>query len=199
MNNEPKDKEAQENLEPTGEDNVDEPELEDVEATGQSKIKQLQAKLKACEAEKAAHLDDLQRVKADFLNARRRLEEEKEREKERAITDHIKKLLPLCDSFYMAMSNTEVWEAVDPEWRKGVESINDQLQKILQSYGVTEINPLGEEFDPNQHEAVSEVPVTDETQNNSVVEVIQNGYVRTTADTSELVRPARVSVGVLQA
>jgi len=183
-------------LELTGEDNVDEPQIEEIEEETQSKVKKLQAKLKSCEAEKSEHLENLQRTKAEFLNSRKRLEEESARDKDRLINKHIEKLLPLCDSFQMAMSNTEVWNTVDQEWRKGVTSIHTQLQKILQSYDVTEIHPLGEEFDPNLHEAMSEQAVAEETKDHTVIEVIQNGYVRTINGKTELIRPARVSVGI---
>lgn len=198
MKDDMNEKEPEVDIEPTGEDNVDEPLIEDIEDISQSKIKQLQAKLKACEAEKSQHLDDLQRSKADFLNARKRLEEEKVRENERTINKHIEKLLPLCDSFHMAMSNQEAWEAIDPVWRKGVEGIQNQLQRILESYGVTEFSPQGETFDPTRHEAMAEVPVNDEKQDHTVVLVMQNGFTREINGKSELIRPARVSVGIFE-
>lgn len=196
MRDEMNEKEPEVDIESTGEDNIDEPLIDEIEENTQAKIKNLQAKLKHCEAEKIRHLDDLQRTKADFLNAKRRLEEEKLRDKERVITDHIKKLLPLCDSFYMAMSNEEAWNAVNDEWRKGVESINTQLRKILQSYDVQEVNPLGEEFDPNQHEAMSEQTVANIKDDHKIVSVIQNGFIRKANDKYELIRPARVVVGI---
>ncbi len=185
-------------IELTGEDNIDEPLMEDIEATSQSKVKTLQAKLKACEAEKAKFQDDLQRAKADFLNARKRLDDEREREKDKLIIKHIEKLLPLYDSFAMAMSNEEVWNAVDGQWRKGVESIYTQLQRLLTSYGVTEVDPTGQEFDPMQHEAMVEHPVSDEKDNHMIMSVIQKGFVRTVDGKTELIRPAGVAVGVLK-
>lgn len=185
-------------IELTGEDNVDEPLIEEAEENSNQKIKKLQAKLKECEAAKTEHLDNLQRAKAEFLNVRKRLEEEKVRESERTINKHIEKLLPLCDSFHMAMSNTAAWEKVDAEWRTGVESINNQLQRIIESYGVSAIDPEGQTFDPNVHEAMTEVPVDDESKDHTVVSVIQNGYIRKSNDREELIRPARVAVGIFE-
>lgn len=185
-------------IELTGEDNLDEPLMEDIEANNQSKVKSLQAKLKACEAEKTKSQDDLQRAKADFLNARRRLEEEREREKDKLITKHIEKLLPLYDSFSMAMNNQEVWNAVDGQWRKGVESIYTQLQRLLTSYGVAEVDPTGEEFNPVEHEAMVEQPVIEEKDNHMIMSVIQKGFVRTVDGKTELIRPAGVAVGVFK-
>jgi molecular chaperone GrpE len=199
MKDDMNEKEPLEDIELTGEDNIDDPEPAEMEATTRAKVTQLRTKLKVCESEKKQLQDDLQRTKADFLNARKRLEEEKLRYAERQTTKHIEHLLPLCDSFAMAMSNKEVWEKVDPDWRKGVESIYQQLQKIMDSYAVELVHPLGEEFDPSKHEAMSEVAVTDETEDQKILAVIQPGYLRKIGEEYELIRPARVTVGVLKA
>lgn len=198
MKDDMKEQEPEVEIEETGEDNLDEISVSEEETHSQSKIKQLQAKLKECEAAKSEHLEALQRAKAEFLNARKRLEADKERVKEKLITEHITKLLPLCDSFHMAMSNESSWNAVDAEWRKGVESIATQLHKILEAYGVSAIDPLGEEFDPAMHEALAEVPVETVEQDHQIMAVIQKGYARTIEDKTELIRPARVSVGVFE-
>jgi molecular chaperone GrpE len=110
---------------------IDDAELEDVEENSKLKIKKLQEKLKESEKEKMEHLENLQRAKAEFLNGKRRLEEERLRDKERAVTNQIEKLLPLCDSFHMAMSDTKAWDAIDETWRKGIENIYNQLQSLL--------------------------------------------------------------------
>lgn len=174
---------------------LEDTELTDVEDRQEDKIKTLRTELKACQEEKRAHLEELQRAKADFLNARRRLSEEQARDKDRVLVRFIEELLPLCDSFHMAMSDTKTWEAVDERWRKGVESINNQLQSILATHNVKTLNPTGEAFDPNKHDAVGNVAVTDESQHHIVQNVLQPGYEMVTADTSLVIRPARVIVG----
>lgn len=193
--NENKDRHEQDDLEPIEEEMVDDTELEDIEENSTGKIKKLQQKLKASEQEKMELLESLQRAKAEFLNAKRRLEEEKLNDRQRAITDQVEKLLPMCDSFHMAMSNKEAWGNTDSTWRKGIESIYNQLQSILTSYGVKEVTPLGEEFDPNKHEAMTNVPVDSKELHHKVVSVIQNGFVRTHNGKEQLIRPARVTVG----
>ncbi len=198
MNDEMNKEEPQDDIVLTGEDNADDPEMEEIDTQSESKIIKLQANLRTCQEEKASHLDELQRAKADFLNARKRLESEKIQEKERVTNMYVEKLLPLSDSFQMAMSNQEAWNAIDEEWRKGVESINTQLHKILASFDVSEFSPVGEIFDPNLHEAMVEVPVEKEEEENTVVTVIQNGFIRTIGDEQTVVRPARVSVGVFK-
>jgi molecular chaperone GrpE len=188
------DEELQNDLENTDID-IEVSELEDIEENSVQKIKRIKKQLKECEKEKMDILESLHRAKAEFLNGKRRLEEEKARDKERAIISQIEKLLPLCDSFKMAMSDTEAWQQIDATWRIGVESIHTQLQSILSSYNVIELNPIGEEFNPSIHDAMTNVPVTDSTQHHKVISVIQNGYVRKNGEKEELIRPARVTVG----
>lgn len=182
-------------FETTDETNSDETELEAVETKVTDKIKTLRDKLKACEAEKLDILEQLQRAKADFLNARKRLEEERLRDRERVIEQHIEKLLPLFDSFTMAMQDKVAWAKVDDNWRSGVESIFSQLQKVLASYGVAAIEPLGQTFDPALHEALSEQSVTDPAQDHTILAIVQAGFTRTNATQTTLIRPARVVVG----
>ena len=174
---------------------MEDAELEDIEAHSEQNIKKIKAQLKTCEAEKMEHLENLARAKAEFLNAKRRLEEERQSDKEKAVVKQIEKLLPLCDSFQMAMSDKAVWESIDPTWRKGIDSIYSQLQSIMNSYGVHEVSPLGELFDPTVHDAMTNVTVSNKEDHHKIISVIQNGYVRTVGDREELIRPARVTVG----
>ena len=167
-------------------------EIEDLEA---GKLKKLKDKLKLVEEDKRAVLEELATVKADFLNARKRLEEDSKRIVERKTIRHMEALLPLADSFHMAMSNKEVWEKTDEVWRKGVEGINTQLLQILKDNGVTPVDPTGETFDPARHEAIGTTPVAKELVD-TVVMVMQQGYEMSMADKSELIRPARVTTGV---
>lgn len=173
----------------------EESDLESAEATSKDKIKQLQAKLKECEREKAAHLEELQRAKADFLNSKRRLEEERVADRARARAAHIEELLPLCDSFSLAMQDKDAWAEAPEKWRRGVEGIHAQLQSLLTQYKVATIDPTGETFDPNQHEAVGNEPVENTDQVDTVVRVMQPGYEMDTDGGKKLIRPARVIVG----
>ncbi len=182
-------------LEATGEDNAVDTELEDMEATSNNKLKTLQAKLKACEAEKMELLEQSQRAKAEFLNARKRLEDERLRDRERMVEAHIETLIPLYDSFAMAMGNQAAWEAVDKNWRVGVEGIFAQLQSLFASYNVKIENTPGGTFDPQKHEALQNEPVTDEAAHDTILKVVQAGFSRTNAEGETVIRPARVIVG----
>ena len=165
--------------------------IEDTEEMTKEKLRALREKLKACETEKMAHLEDLQRARADFLNSRRRLEEQLFRDRERAVDDILRELLALSDSFDTAMADTSLWEAIDERWRSGVEAINAKLHSVLKSYSVESIDPIGQPFNPGEHEAVSNQEVAEEAEDR-VVKVLQKGYKRG----PDILRPAKVVVGV---
>ncbi len=173
----------------------DDIELQDEEATGAQKLKQLRQKITNLDEEKRQIMEEAAREKADFLNARKRLEGERALDKIRYTKKHIEALLPLADSFEMARANKEAWEKADETWRKGIEGIHTQLQKLIESYGVTVINPEGETFDPHKHEAIGMTPVTDKDKHDTVTNVLQKGYEIDAAGTMEVIRPARVTTG----
>ncbi len=183
-------------VEDDGHHEVEDLELSDEEATGALKMKQLRQKLAKCDEEKRQILEDAAREKADFLNARRRLEGERAQDKIRFTKKHVEALLPLSDSFEMARSDKGAWESASENWRKGIEGIHTQLQQLLTSYGVSGIDADGANFDPYKHEAISTTPVTDKKLDHKVIHVLQNGYEIKVDDTMEVIRPARVTTGV---
>ncbi len=139
-------------------------------------VKDLREKLKKAIAEKQEYLDSWQRAKADFVNARKRDEDDKREFRKFAAENVIQELIPVLESFEMARANKEAWEAVDKNWRMGIEYIQTQLLKTLQDNGLTELNPEGQKFDPMRDEAVSYEPVTDEKLDHVITKVIQKGY-----------------------
>ena len=93
------------------------------------------------------------------------------------------------------MSNKEAWEKADETWRKGVEGINAQLNRIVSSYGVEVIDPAGEDFNPHLHEAIGTEPVDSKEMQDKIVSVIQLGYQIKDGERTEVIRPARVTTG----
>ncbi len=172
-----------------------ETDLVDDEAQATDKIKQLRTKLTEAQDKSRELHEELQRVKADYLNARRHLEEDMVRTRQRDTERHAEKLLPLADSFYLAMLDKAAWEQSDERWRKGVEGIHQQLLGVLRSYGIESYDPTGETFDPIRHEAMGTVPVTEAKMHDVVLTVMQLGYTMTQNGTTTVLRPARVSVG----
>lgn len=161
------------------------PDIDEVEGRLEDKVKKLRTELAEAQAGKREALEQLQRERADILNAKKRLEEQTRLDRERAVTRHVEELLPLCDSFDMAMGDP-AWQNADPTWRKGVEGIYGQLMSLLATYGVSALSPLGETFNPHEHEAL-----IDNGGEHKVTTVIQKGYKRG----ETVIRPARVAVG----
>ncbi len=188
---------VQDDLEFTNDDtdNDSNPELDESEATAEQKLKALRKKLTEATEKNRELGEEMQRAKADFLNARRRLEEERLLDRKRALVQHAEKILPLADSFYLAMLDKTAWEKGDEKWRKGVEGIQQQLLGILRSYGIEAVDPTGTTFDPAKHEALTTIPVTDEALNHQVLTVMQLGYEMKDGEGTTVIRPARVTVG----
>ena len=144
--------------------------------TPEDQIKKLREKLRACEKEKQLNLDGWQRAKADFVNFKKREEEGKAEFIKYADEGVVSDLLPVLESFHMAFANKEAWAKVDPAWRKGVEYIHTQLVQILREHGLTEVDPMGKDFDPNEHMSVGLVHTDDAKLFYKVAEVLQSGY-----------------------
>lgn len=168
---------------------MDEPEIEEVEAHAEASVKSAKSKLKNCEEEKRDLLEELQRTKADFLNSKKRLSEQLDSDREK-ITDRIfLDMLPLLDSLELALAESD---GAENTWRKGILAIHAQFRSVLSTYDITEIGTPGESFDPHKHEAISNVPVESSDDDQTIVTVIQQGYERN----RRVLRPARVAVGV---
>ena len=146
------------------------------EESAEETIKKLRLKLKKALEEKQEYLTGWQRTKADFINARKRDEELQKDFIKYSNEGLISSLIPVLDSFNMAMGNKESWERVDKNWRVGVEYISNQLKKVLEDNGLKEINPIGQKFDPNRDEAVEYVKVSDQKQDHVVISVTHKGF-----------------------
>ncbi len=154
-------------------------------------IKKLREKIKKLEAEKQEYLTGWQRAKADMINARKRDEADRADFIKFANERLIESLIPVLESFDLAMNNKEVWEKVDKNWRIGVEYIYSQLKKSLSEAGLEEIDPVGKAFDHNRDEAAEYIPVEKESDHHKVIAVIQKGY----SLNGKLLRPPKVKVG----
>ena len=126
------------------------------------------------------------RLTADFDNFRKRAQREKDEARQFANQGLLEKLLPVLDNFEMAL--TAVKDA-DPSVRDGVQMILDQLLGVLKESGVEPVDAMGQAFDPNLHEALSQEETT-EVEEGTVVQQVQRGYKLN----DRLVRPARVVV-----
>ncbi len=148
-----------------------------------------QTELEKVAAERDEYLAGWQRAKADFINAKKRMEEVMGEYRVMANEGLIEELLPVLQSFEVAFANREAWEKADKNWRTGVEHIYGQLRGILEQNGLTEINPAGQKFDPNIHQAIK-FEKTEAPKAGLVLQVLEKGYMLG----KKLMKPAKVIV-----
>lgn len=163
---------------------------EEAEMATPQVVKNLRYKLKKAVEEKQTYLNGWQKDKAEFLNIRRRDEESKQEFLKFAKAGLVEELLPVIDSFDMAMANKTAWDAIPKEWRVGVEGIYTQLSGVLQKNGTAVIGKEGDVFDPNIHHSIGLVETTDSANEDKIAEVMQKGY----TINGKVIRPALVKV-----
>ncbi|MFW6198852.1 MAG: nucleotide exchange factor GrpE [Acidobacteriota bacterium] len=151
-------------------DTAPESEIDDPDEAGAEEDQE--GRLEALEAEVADLRDQLLRKQADLVNFRRRMERERRERAERARAELLQELLPMIDDFERAAGD----EGDNIEaYREGVEMILAGLHETLRRLGVERIEPVGEPFDPTDHEAVEQTE-TDEVPAGHVVSVYKPGY-----------------------
>ncbi len=140
-------------------------------------VKKLRQRLRESEDKNKENMEGWQRARADYANLQKTHGEQLKNLKHYVMSGVVEDLLPVLDSFSMAMSNKEVWEKVDANWRMGIEYILKQLNEALEKNGVTEIETKeGDMFDPEKHQALETVETEDESQNEKIASVMQKGY-----------------------
>ena len=114
----------------------------------------------------------MQRVQAEFENYRRRTDSERLDLKKIYLGNFIEKLIPILDHFELALKHT----CDDTNYALGVEMIFKQFEDVLKSEGVSNIDILGNDFNPKFAEVIS-TKVIDGARDNEVIEVINKGYI----------------------
>jgi len=155
-----------------------------------AKLKQLREKLRVAIEEKQQYLMGWQKEKAEFINIRRRDEESKQEFYKFAVQGLLEELLPVLDSFDMAMSNKEAWNAVSGEWRGGMETIYNQFKGILAKNGVEAFGEVGNPADPAKFHMIGVDNTDDAKLDHTVSAVLQKGYMFK----EKVLRPAMVRV-----
>jgi len=141
--------------------------------------------LAKAEGERDEYLELAQRTKADFENFRKRMTAEVEAAQVRGKVSVAREVIEAVDNLERALEAAGEGESLS----SGVEMVLGGLRETLARNGVEAVDPKGERFDPNRHEALSTQPV-EGAESGTVVEVLQKGYVLG----EQLVRPARVVV-----
>ena len=113
------------------------------------------SELERLQCERAELLDTLRRVQADFENYRKRVLREQTALVERATEGLVEQLLPVLDSFELALANFDTGNDLDGDRvRKGIELVYAELSGVLERAGLERMEALDATFDPNEHEAV---------------------------------------------
>ena len=143
------------------------------------------AAYEALKAERDQLFDRLARLQAEFDNARKRQEREKQEFRDYATGSVVENFLPVIDNFTLALASTGTAE----QMRTGVELIVKQMEETLRTLQVQTIPTIGQQFDPRVHEALGTVERED-LPDQSVAEEIRKGYrIR-----EKLLRPAMVRI-----
>jgi molecular chaperone GrpE len=148
----------------------------------------LTADLEAARKEAAANLEGWQRSMAEFQNYRRRTERDAKDTYQNATSDVLKSLLPIVDDFERALSSLPD-DAKTQSWLSGISLIHRKFLKVLEDFNVTPIDPVGESFDPNRHQALGTDEDSDKP-SGTITQTLQKGY----AVGDRVLRPALVKV-----
>lgn len=153
-------------------------------------------KIKRLEKERDEYLAGWQRIQADYKNREREIEDYKKEIIKFANTNIIRDLIPVLDGYDIAKSNKSQWEAIDTNWRMGVEYLFAQLHNVLESNGVNMFGEVGEEYDTSLHEAVEKIklPLEEKEKSGKIINVLQKGY----RIGDKILREARVKVGYFE-
>ena len=145
--------------------------------------------LEALRREARENHENYLRAMAEVENVRRRGEREVANAHKFGLEKLIGELLPVRDSLEMGLQAGEQEKADVAALREGTELTLKMLVQVLEKFGVEEVNPEGEPFNPDRHEAVTTMQ-TSEAEADTVVQVMQKGYLLN----ERVVRPAMVVV-----
>lgn len=145
----------------------------------------LEQALRKAEAQAQEHHDAWLRARAEADNIRKRAQVEVANAHKFGVENFAAALLPVKDSLEAALAaQNDTVESI----RDGVQLTLKQLSAAFEKFGLVEINPVGEKFDPHRHQAMT--MVESDAAPNTVIQVLQKGY----AIHERIVRPALVSV-----
>jgi len=143
----------------------------------------------AAQLEAAEAVQSMLLMKADMENLRKRLVREHEKSRRRTLERFMSDLLPVRDSLERGLEAAEDPAATVEALKEGKQLIMKMLTKVLGDHGLEIIDPVGEAFDPEHHEAMTMLP-SPEHDENTVIDVLEKGYKLH----DRLIRPAKVVV-----
>jgi molecular chaperone GrpE len=143
------------------------------------------ADLDAAQSSAAERLSDLQRLQAEFINYRRRVDRDRDVARDTAIAGVLESLLPVLDDIHLARQHGDLESGP-------FAAIAEKLETVLERHGLQRYGDTGEAFDPAVHEALmhTEAELAEGTTTTTVVQVLQPGY----RSGERVLRAARVAV-----
>jgi molecular chaperone GrpE len=160
-------------------------EVVDAEVVESVQLDGILADLDAAQSSAAERLSDLQRLQAEFVNYRRRVDRDRDVARDLAVAGVLEALLPVLDDVYLARQHGDLEGGP-------FAAIAEKLDTVLGRFGLTSYGEPGEEFDPAIHEALmhTEAELAEGTTTTTVVQVLQPGY----RAGDRVLRAARVAV-----
>jgi molecular chaperone GrpE len=146
--------------------------------------------LQDAQAKADEHWNQLLRVRAELTNMQRRSQRELENAHKFGLEKFVRELLPVKDSLEIGLNATDGEDLDLDKLREGMEMTLKLFSDTVGKFGVTEIDPVGEPFNPEYHQAMSTQPAGEGVEANTVLTVYQKGYLLN----DRLIRPAMVVV-----
>jgi molecular chaperone GrpE len=186
-NNNKSDKEIEEVLQLSREEKLNE------ESLLQQSIEEKNKIISDLETKNKELYKQLLTLKADFDNYRKRVEKEKQQKFLLGKIYVFEKIISLYEIFSQAIKSIENIEKVDKQTLEGIKLIYQDFKTFLEKEGVTKIDSVGKIFNPLHHE-ILEFEDNNDLENNTVIEVLIDGYKLKTSDEEIILRPAKVKV-----
>ena len=161
------------------------PEADSAEESDQ----ELAVELAKAQATIKDYWDQIMRLNAEIENNRKRAQRDIENAHKFAVKSFVESLLPVTDSMELGLSATDAENVNLDSIREGMNMTLDLFLQTLEKNGIQAINPMGEKFNPEHHQAMT-LQENDEVEPNTVLAVMQKGYLLN----DRLIRPAMVVV-----
>jgi molecular chaperone GrpE len=152
-------------------------------------LQKLMQEIVVAKEEAGKNWDLYLRERADLENARKRHQRDREEAIRFANDRLLREMIPVLDNLERAVGHAEQGDTDNQGLLEGVNMTINQFRKVLEDFGVKPINALGEDFDPNLHQAMGQVETTDQLPN-TVISEFQKGYLLN----DRLLRPSLVMV-----
>ncbi|KAB2825605.1 nucleotide exchange factor GrpE [Aliivibrio finisterrensis] len=162
---------------------------ETAEESQEAKIAELEAALLASQAQLKEHQDAVLRAKAEEQNVRRRAEGDIDKARKFALKKFAGELLPVIDNLERALESGDKESEAAKALLEGVELTLQTFISTIEKFGLTVINPVGEAFNPELHQAIG-MQASPDHESNTVMIVMQKGYTLN----EQVLRPAMVMV-----